>query len=127
MTPVTPKALDRSQSATVQASVNLHEVRHKQTISAPSICSLGYFSLAFCLAISVVLVLYYLKSIKPYVFLPADILMWAETNFVGDIIKLRIGVPIYTPPGDSNSLIYTPGARSEERRVGKECRCLEER
>jgi len=67
-------------------------------------------SLLICFSLSVVLVLYYIIYIKAFVTLPADILMWAETNFVGDIIKLRIGAPIYTPPGDNNSLIYTPGA-----------------
>src|SRR5262249_1700220 len=60
--------------------------------------------------LAVVLVLYYFVYIKAFVTLPADILMWAETNFVGDLIKLRVGAPIYTPPGDNNSLIYTPGA-----------------
>src|SRR3990167_2826197 len=74
-----------------------------------SIWSLRYFSLFLCLVISILLVLFYLYNIKPYVFLPADILMWAETNFVGDIIKLRTGTPIYTPPENSNSFIYTPG------------------
>src|SRR3990167_163608 len=76
-----------------------------------SIWSLRYFSLFLCLVISVFLVIFYFYSIKPYVFLPADILMWAETNFVGDIIKLRTGAPIYTPPEDNNSTIYTPAAQ----------------
>jgi len=34
--------------------------------------------------------------------------MFSESNFVGDIIKLRTGTPIYTPPEDNNSLVYTP-------------------
>ena len=75
-----------------------------------SLWSAGYFALLLCLGLSAALVLYYLVFIKAFVFLPADILMWAETNFVSDILKLRLGVPIYTPPQDSNSLIYTPGA-----------------
>jgi len=84
---------------------------HMDEESTPSIWSLNYFSLLFCTVISVVLVLFYLYIIKPYVFLPADILSFAETNFVGDIIKLRIGEPIYTVPEDNNSLLYTPGAQ----------------
>jgi len=75
-----------------------------------SIWSPGYFALLFCTGISVILVLFYFYIIKPYVLLPADILMWGETDFVGNIIKIRNGSPIYTPPGDSNSLVYTPGA-----------------
>jgi hypothetical protein len=84
---------------------------HLEKKMKPSIWSLSYFSLLFCAVISAVLVLFYLYIIKPYVFLPADILTWAETNFVGDIIKLRIGAPIYTPPEDSNCNVYTPGAQ----------------
>lgn len=80
-------------------------------LNKDKIWSLGYFSLFFCVIISVLLVLFYLYTIKPYVSLPADILSWAETNFVGDIIKLRIGAPIYTPPADSNCNVYTPGAQ----------------
>lgn len=76
-----------------------------------SIWSLSYFSLVSCISISLALVLFYLYIIKPYVFLPADILSWEETIFVGDMIKLHTGKPIFTPPEDSNSSYYTPAAR----------------
>ena len=105
-----PTAVQPSGAESIQAAVNLHEVRRDQTKNIPSIRSLPYVSLVLCLVATLGLVLYYVKSITPFVFLPADILMWAETNFVGDIIKLRIGAPIYTPPADSNSMIYTPAA-----------------
>jgi hypothetical protein len=75
-----------------------------------SLLSAEYFSLVLSGLMSAALVAFYFYSILPYVFLRADILTWAETNFVGDIIKLRIGEPIYTPPEDSNSLVYTPGS-----------------
>jgi hypothetical protein len=73
----------------------------------PSVWSPGYFSLLVCFLISIGLVLFYLYQIMPYVSLPADILIWAESNFVGDIIKIRIGAPLYTNPADSNSGIYS--------------------
>lgn len=73
-----------------------------------SLISLHYVSLLACLGFSIVLVISYFVFIKPLVTLPADILMWEETNFVGDMIKLRIGAPIYTAPSDNNSLVYTP-------------------
>jgi hypothetical protein len=73
-----------------------------------SLLSVRYFSLLACVGLSIVLVIAYFAFIKPLVTLPADILMWEETNFVGDIIKLRIGAPIYTTPSDNNSLVYTP-------------------
>jgi len=79
-------------------------------ITKPSIWSLSYFSLLLCIAISILLVLFYFYIIKPYVLLPADILMWGETDFTGNIIKIRNSAPLYTPPEDSNSGIYTPGA-----------------
>ncbi|MEJ2704475.1 MAG: hypothetical protein P8Z79_18730 [Sedimentisphaerales bacterium] len=81
-----------------------------KNLNDSSIWSLNYFSLFLCTVISTVLVMFYLYSISPYIMLPADILMWAETNFVGDIIKIRIGAPFYTDPADSNSGIYTFGA-----------------
>ena len=103
-------APQQSEPVSVRATVNLKQISRNEATNAPLIWSLPYFSLVLCLGLAVVLVLYYMKSIKPFVFLPADILMWAETNFVGDIIKLRIGVPIYTSPADSNAMIYTPAA-----------------
>ena len=75
-----------------------------------SVWSLGYLPLFICLGISIVLMLYYLYDIRPFVLLRADILMWAETNFVGSIIKLRTGIPFYTQAADGNSSIYTPAA-----------------
>jgi hypothetical protein len=78
------------------------------TEARTSIFSLPYLSLIACLGLSIVLVFFFFLLIKPLVTLPADLLMWEETNFVGDIIKIRIGAPLYTTPGDSNSLIYTP-------------------
>src|SRR5215813_11206311 len=100
-----------SSSNQAAGAAGLREAEHiAHTVIKPSVWSPGYLSLLICFSLSVVLVLYYIIYIKAFVTLPADILMWAETNFVGDIIKLRIGAPIYTPPVDSNSMIYTPGA-----------------
>jgi Dolichyl-phosphate-mannose-protein mannosyltransferase len=73
-----------------------------------SLLSVRYLSLLACVGLSITLVIAFFLFIKPLVTLPADILMWEETNFVGDIIKLRIGAPIYTTPSDNNSLVYTP-------------------
>ena len=77
---------------------------------SPSIVSPGYLALALCLGLSGFLVVFYLYLIQSFVRLPADILMYSDSSFVGDIIKLRTGIPIYTPPQDNNSLVYTPAA-----------------
>lgn len=70
----------------------------------------SYAALLFCLLLAAVLVAFYFNVIVPYVVLPADILMWGETDFVGYFIKLRTNTPLYMPPEHSNSSIYTPGA-----------------
>ncbi|MGH7539960.1 MAG: hypothetical protein ACRELC_03070 [Gemmatimonadota bacterium] len=46
-----------------------------------------------------------------YVRLPVDLLSFAESPFITDIIKLRVGEPLYTPPADHNSYPYTPGTQ----------------
>ena len=100
----------REQAAPIQATEFAVKTRSDEAETLTSTWQPAYFALLACLVMSAGLVAFYLYWIEPLVFLPADILMWAETDFVGDIIKLRIGAPIYTPPGDSNSLIYTPAA-----------------
>jgi len=47
--------------------------------------------------------------VSPILALPYDLASWSEPMLVVDVIKLRIGVPLYTPPGDSNSNTYTFG------------------
>src|SRR5829696_5070394 len=78
--------------------------------SKDSVFSIEYPALIFNVLIALALVIFYLALIQPLVFLPADLLMWEEGDFVGNIIKLNIGAPLYTDPADSNSLIYNPGA-----------------
>lgn len=70
--------------------------------------SLSYLSLVVCLALGVLATTYYFYVAYPFVKLPADILMFAESDFVANMIKLRNDIPLYTPPEDNNSLVYTP-------------------
>lgn len=70
--------------------------------------SIETLTLAFCCFLAVLLIVFFLLLIKPLVFLRADILMWEENDFIGNIIKLNIGSPLYTDPSDGNSLIYNP-------------------
>jgi hypothetical protein len=53
----------------------------------------------------------YLYWVAPYVFSPADILIWSEGGFVTDIVKWRTGYPLYSAPQNNESFIYTPGAQ----------------
>jgi hypothetical protein len=74
----------------------------------PGTRSLDYVAFAICLGLAAVLAGYYFYFVIPFIRIRADILMFAESDFVGDIIKMRTGAPIFTPPEDSNSLVYTP-------------------
>lgn len=42
---------------------------------------------------------------------PADILLWSESEFVNDIIKLRSGYPLFTAQTNNESFCYMPGAQ----------------
>ena len=60
------------------------------------------------IALAVGLAAFYVHIITPYVRFPADLLMWGETDFTGNIIRLRGGNPMYSPLGDLNSSTYPP-------------------
>lgn len=45
-----------------------------------------------------------------YLLIPADILSFAESPFVNEIIKAKLGLPAFLDPLDNNSMPYTPGA-----------------
>lgn len=59
-------------------------------------------------AIGVALVGFYLRLIVPYMRFGADLIMWGETDFVGNVIRLRAGYPMYSPVADINSSTYPP-------------------
>lgn len=46
-----------------------------------------------------------------FLMIPADILAFSESPFVDDIIKFRLGQPIYGPVADNNTYPYTPGTQ----------------
>lgn len=43
--------------------------------------------------------------------IPVDLVSFSESPFVDDIIKMRLGLPIYGPVGDNNTYPYTPGTQ----------------
>lgn len=45
-----------------------------------------------------------------YIRVPVDLLSFSESSFVNDILKFRLGTPIYTPPADNSAYPYMPGA-----------------
>jgi hypothetical protein len=46
-----------------------------------------------------------------YAAIPVDLVSFAESSFINDIIKWRTGVPLYTPGVDNNSYPYMPGTQ----------------
>lgn len=60
-------------------------------------------------SVSVLLVGIYLYWVSFYVRFPADILSWTESDFVNDIIKFRVGYPIYSAQQNNDSFVYAPG------------------
>jgi hypothetical protein len=72
---------------------------------------LGILGLIILTTISILLVSTYIYWVYSYVRFPADILIWSETDFIKDILKFRIGYPIYSAQVNNESFIYVPGAQ----------------
>lgn len=53
----------------------------------------------------------YLYWVSFYIYYPADFLIWSESDFVNDILKFRIGYPLYTDQINNESFNYPPGAQ----------------
>ena len=70
----------------------------------------GAWGIAALMAVGTILALSTARQLAAYLNLPVDLLSFSESPFVNDILKFRLGTPIYTPPGDNNSYPYTPGA-----------------
>jgi hypothetical protein len=68
---------------------------------------LGLLALA---TVGVLLLAVYFYQVSFWVLFPADFLIWSESEFVSDILKFRVGYPLYTAQVNNESFIYTPGA-----------------
>ena len=70
---------------------------------------LGILSLITLTTVGILLVSIYLYWVSSYIRFPADILIWSESDFVNDILKFRIGYPLYTAQVNNESFAYVPG------------------
>ena len=68
-------------------------------------------TLTMLASLGVVLVASYLYVVSLDIFFPADVLNWAESDFVNDILKFRLGYPIFTNQANNESFHYVPGAQ----------------
>ncbi|MEP7000342.1 MAG: hypothetical protein ABI969_07670, partial [bacterium] len=74
--------------------------------ASPSAVSLALLSSAV-----VALAGIYLYWASSAVLLHADTLIWSEGPFVNDILKFRIGYPLYSAPANLESFFYPPGSQ----------------
>jgi drug/metabolite transporter (DMT)-like permease len=83
----------------------VYGVRQRRALSPGR---LAFVALAACLVLCTAAYLVWAFGQLSY---RADILIWSESPFVNDIIKLRTGVSLYAAPADLNSFFYTPGSQ----------------
>jgi hypothetical protein len=50
--------------------------------------------------------------------LPVDLLSYSESGFINDILRMELGLPIYAPPLENQSTVYTPGSQILTRWIG---------
>ena len=62
-------------------------------------------------SVSVLSVACYFFYASFYIALPADIAIWSESDFVNDILKYRVGYPLFTAQVNNESFTYVPGSQ----------------
>jgi hypothetical protein len=71
----------------------------------------GRLGLVVLGTVGVLLASIYVYRTSFFVLYPADILAWSESDFVNDILKFRVGYPIYSQEANNESFLYVPGAQ----------------
>ena len=71
----------------------------------------GRWAIAALLAAVSFLAIASLVYVFGFLRIPVDLVSFSESPFVDDIIKLRLGAPIYSPVADNNTYPYTPGTQ----------------
>jgi len=69
---------------------------------------IGVFTL---FAVEILLISIYIYQASFFIIFPADIFLWSESDFVNDILKYRVGYPIYSAQENNESSIYNPGTQ----------------
>jgi hypothetical protein len=87
--------------------VSIRALSRKETAGL----SQGAVAISALIAAGSLLVMIAAYQLVAYIRLPVDLLSFSESSFVDDIIKLRLGMPIYTNLLDNNSYPYNPGTQ----------------
>ena len=71
----------------------------------------GTAPLTAATVVVVALLAVYFFEATYFIQFPADILIWSESDFVNDILKLQLGYPLYSAEANNESFFYTPGSQ----------------
>jgi hypothetical protein len=71
----------------------------------------GQLGLTLLVTTSILLVGVYFYEVSFYVLFPADIMLWSETDYVNDILKIRAGYPFYSAGSNFDSNMYPPASQ----------------
>ena len=55
--------------------------------------------------------LFVIAASRFYLTLPADFVIWSESDFVNDVLKFRVGYPIFSAQVNNDSFTYVPGTQ----------------
>ena len=91
--------------ACLGAGLGVYSVVRRSRMLPAELCLVAFVMVGIALAGV------YLFWASAAVFQRADILLWSESPFVNDIIKLRVGAPLYGNPANLDSFYYTPGTQ----------------
>lgn len=110
--PSAPSALSPLQVAGLIAAAALGLVAGGVRVrSRPRTAVLEPLLLAGLLAAVAFLAASSLAHVGQFLRIPADLVAFSESPFVDDIIKFRLGLPLYGPVEDNNTYPYTPGTQ----------------
>ena len=80
-----------------------------ESISAEAVREQRPWTATVLIAISLALLAVLTVEVALRVVFPWDLVMWSESPFLTNMLKLTNGTPLYTAPDDVNSYLYAPG------------------
>jgi len=83
--------------------VYLAKNRHEARPATAGLIALGSV-LILAIAANAYVISFYVKY-------PGDYIIWSESEFVNDILKFRVGYPLFTDPANNECFTYPPGAQ----------------
>jgi len=114
VTPLLPALLSTTAAAALMAALLVILWRERRgglpgsTGASPGRAgSPAWFLIIGAMAVSAVCIL---AAVRARTRFPLDLLLWSESSFLQDMLKLHKGLCPYQPGSDNNSFVYSPGA-----------------